>query len=418
MLGRTDDFWAHSRPVVLLITIANLLPLLGLFVFDWGITNLLVVYWLEGGVAVVVGFVKTGPARLVTLPLPDSRREPSIQIKRGSVTVSGLRFYARNGPLLMLLLATFGVWLATGLLAFYRSTSPFAYSTTTLPTVVTVASLLSLSHLITVQSYFNDQRYRRTPPTETAGPPLAYVFGIASLVLLLADLTDHPLNLSWLTSFPVVIVTGKTVLELLTRCRNRSRFEQISTDTDPFTVERSFRQRMSPKQLTAELPSVSRPNTWPQLTVRPTRLGIFAASPFVGLEHRVFGTWFGLLFAFTTVIVILGGSWSFALILGGIALVGLILCGLLILYPRNATLEYELYDDQLVCYDRWLQEPQWKLPYAEIERVSITRSRVGQRLGYSTVIIETNDGMSARLSYVSDWEEVITHLERITHIEV
>lgn len=418
MVSRTDDFWAYSRPVVVLIAIANLLPLLGLLAFGWDMIDLLVVYWLEGGVAIIVGFVKTGPARLVTLPLPDSQHKPSIQIKRGSINIGGLPFYARNGPLLVFLLAALGVWLVTGVLAFYRATSPFAYSTTTLPTVVTVAGLLAVSHLITIRPYFDERRYRRTTPPETAAPSLAYVFGVASLVVVLADLTDHPLNLSWLMSFPIAIVTGKIVLELLTRCRNRFRFEQISTDTDPFTLDRSFRQRISPKQLTAELPSVSRPDTWPQLTVQPTRLGIIVESPFVGLENRVFGTWFGLLFAFAIAIVILGGSWSFALILGGTAWGGLTLCGLAISYPRNATLEYEFYDDRLVCYDRWLQQPQWELPYAEIDQVSSTHSRVGQLVGYSTVSIGTSDGMPAKLPYLSDGEEVVARLGRIAHIEV
>lgn len=418
MVDRTDGFWAFNRSIVLLIAIVNLLPLLGLFAFNWDMTDLLMVYWLEGGVAVGVGFVKTGPARLVTLPLPDSRRELTMQIKRGSITVCGFPFYARNGPLLGFLMAALGVWLVTGLLAFYRSASPFSYSTTTLLSVVTVASFLCLLHLITARPYFDERRYRWTTPTATVGPPLAYVFGIASLVVMMADLTDHPLNLSWLASFPVAIAIGKTILELLTRCRNRARFEQISTDSDIFSFERSFRQQMSPKQLTAELPSVSRPETWPQLTVRPSRLGIIVTSPFVGLRHHAFGTWFGFLFVCATATVILGGSWSFALILGSIALGGLIVCGLVISYPQNATLEYEFYDDQLVCYDRWLQEPQWKLPYAEIEQVSITRSRIGHRLGYSTVSIETSDDMPAKLPYLSDGEEVVVRLERIVPIEV
>lgn len=418
MMSRSEDFWAYSRPIVIYIAIVNLLPLLGLFVFGWDVTDLLVVYWLEGGVALIVGFVETGPARLVTLPVPNSKRKPSIQTKRGSINISGIPFYVRNGPLLTLLLAAFGVWLVTGVLTFYRSTYPFEYSMTTLPTVGTVAGLLAVSHLITVRSYFDERRYRQVSPAETAAPPLAYVFGIASLILLLADLTDHPLNISWLTAYPVTIATGKVFLELLVRCRNRDRFEQISSDTDPFTIERSFRQRMSPKQLTTELHSISRPNTWPQLTVHPSRLGIITASPFVGLEHRVFGTWFGLLFAFATVIVILGGSWSFALTLGGIAFIGLTLCGLAISYPRNVTLNYEFYDDQLVCYDRWLQEPQWKLAYAEIEQISITQSRVGQFVGYSTVFIETSDGMPARLPYLPDDQEVVNHLKRISPVEI
>ncbi|WP_459890046.1 PH domain-containing protein [Halostagnicola bangensis] len=97
---------------------------------------------------------------------------------------------------------------------------------------------------------------------------------------------------------------------------------------------------------------------------------------------------------------------------------GLTLCGLAISYPRNATLEYEFYDDRLVCYDRWLQQPQWELPYAEIDQVSITHSRVGQLVGYSTVSIGTSDGMPAKLPYLSDGEEVVARLGRIAHIEV
>ncbi|MGQ3411211.1 hypothetical protein ACT4ML_02980 [Natrinema sp. LN54] len=81
--------------------------------------------------------------------------------------------------------------------------------------------------------------------------------------------------------------------------------------------------------------------------------------------------------------------------------------------PRHATLVYEFYDDQLVCYDFRLEEPVWRLAYEDMTAVSLERGLDARIGGYGRVVVETDDGPPARLSYLRDYETVSDRLERV-----
>lgn len=49
-------------------------------------------------------------------------------------------------------------------------------------------------------------------------------------------------------------------------------------------------------------------------------------------------------------------------------------------YLRFAPLEYRRYDDSLVAYDSWLDEPQWAAPLEEFRDVSVLTDRIADRL--------------------------------------
>ncbi|ELY90300.1 hypothetical protein C483_12348 [Natrialba hulunbeirensis JCM 10989] len=57
----------------------------------------------------------------------------------------------------------------------------------------------------------------------------------------------------------------------------------------------------------------------------------------------------------------------------------------------HAPLEYRRYDDRLVAYDTWVEEPQWQIPLHEIRDVSLVADRYPDRV-YDTRTLEAQMG--------------------------
>ncbi len=73
---------------------------------------------------------------------------------------------------------------------------------------------------------------------------------------------------------------------------------------------------------------------------------------------------------------------------------------------NRVPIEYRFYDDQLVCYDRWLGTAQWRLRYANVEQVRVVQTLTDRLGSTATLVIETTDDHPARIRSVRQYEAV------------
>lgn len=425
MARQTDGLWGYSRITVIFIVIANSLPFLGLLIFKWGVTELLMVYWLETGVATLIGIMKTIPAKLISIPLPDPRSKPLLKARRGTVSVGNrlITCYGRNVPLVVGRSIIFLLWIVLGLALFILA-SPLHYMTYgTVESVVIVASLLALTHVLTARSYFAEKRYNQVSALTAGGFSLQLVLGVFGLIAVLFTWHWSPygpiLNI-WPEALSYVIIVGKVGGELFLRCRNPDRFKRLDEDTDPFDFETSATDVLllrEPGIKVAELPRVERPDTWPRAIVYPSRRSIVRASPLLGTRESRDATPH-IFFAFTILFVVADVQVILPLATLSLAIVFAVAPVLLYTLPRHATLKYECYDNQLICHDYWLDEPVWDLSYDDIEAVSVERGIAARVGGYATVVLKTTDGEPAQLRFLRDYEDVVEYLEHSVRDDV
>ncbi|WP_226005221.1 hypothetical protein [Natrinema salinisoli] len=206
-------------------------------------------------------------------------------------------------------------------------------------------------------------------------------------------------------------------MTLLFRCHDRNRFEVTEHDVNPFEDQTGGGLDFQAVGVTATtLPRVERPTRQPQATVRHSIWRILGVSPILGLLiSRTGEAIFFLIFALFTLVVDV--QLILPLISFTTALVFAVVPVLVFILPRHATLVYEFYDEQLVCHDHWLEEPVWRLAYEDMTGVSLERGIDAWIGGYGTVVIETDDGPPARLSYLRDYDEVTDRLERVIERE-
>ncbi|SEQ97015.1 DUF6498-containing protein [Natrinema salaciae] len=413
-------FFAFPLRVVCAVMIANLLPLIGLAGFQWGLTELLVVYWAEAVIGTVVGMIQTFPTRLVDVPLPHPRSEPLLKVRHGALSVGPLTGYVRNASVIgaqsMFLFVFF-----SSALALFVPASPLYYSShETIETVVIVAGVLAGTHLLTAKVYFDEQRYERAPAKQAFQSWFRTGAGVTGLVVLLW-LRDGSGAGSVLAAWPVglsyILIVGKIAMTLFFRCRDRDRFELPEYDVSPFEDQSGGGDPFRTAGVTAvTLPRVERPATQPRATARPSIWRILGLSPILGLfMSRTGDAIVFLLFAIFTIVADV--PLVLTLIVLTIALVFAVVPVLVFTLPRHATLTYEFYGDQLVCYDHWLEEPVWQLASEDIRAVSHERGIDAWIGGYGTVVIETDDGPPARLSYLRDYDKVTDRLERVIETE-
>ncbi|AGB17676.1 hypothetical protein Halru_3110 [Halovivax ruber XH-70] len=392
----------------------NLFPLFGTGALGWGVNELIVLYWIEWFVVIAVGAVRAWPARLVTYPIPEQRREPSVRVRRGTLDIAGRSVLARNVPSIVAqLLGFLAFWTVTGA-ALLWSASPLSHPWWELHAgVVVTAGLLALGHGLLARAYFRTNQFERESPESAAAASSAYTVGILVLVGLVVSV-----SLSGSASDPAplavlyAIVGGKLALVALVHTR-RWRWFRRTTET-PIEYEQAFFAGLSRQGGLTEIgavPSVPHPGATPQTTVRPSISSIVAASPFRGLlgihaSLSVFvSTGFALLFVVDGRPIASTGSLTVGFLL-------VTLPALIVSLPRHGSLEYECYDDQLVCYDRWLGEPVWQLPYDTIESVSVDRGFAARIAGYGTVRVETLDDRLAELAYLREYRGVADAIQR------
>lgn len=417
MTDSEDDRWAFDRRTVGLVAVANLLPLLGLGYLEWGVIELLVVYWVEAFIGTLLGLAQMVPARLVRVPVTDPRREPVLQARHGTVSAGGLvSGYVRTLPIVVRTAIVFAVLWSVPAVALVAPGSPLYYaSSDTLASVAVVAGTLAGTHVLTTWHYVREQRYEDAGPVGGAGLATCLgVFGLAGVLLLTAEAS----LVSEIGALPVglayVTVGGKVALSLRFQCRQGGRFERLGGDADPFDVQTtttSVGPVRLPGSAIAELPRVEDTATAPQTTVRPSRSSVLRASPILGIGDSRVGEAPIVYLALATLFAVAGVDPVLTVLTAGLAGASAVLPALVIHLPRHASVAYGFHDDRLVCRDRWTSEPVWSLSYDDIESVDVERGIAGRVGDYGTVVVETADDRPARLRFLRRHGDVTKRLE-------
>ena len=383
----------------------------------WGLREILVVYWLEAAVVTPLAVLRVATARQVELPTAGERYSVALDGRYGSVSLWSIPVRPRNTRYAAGLTLFWLVWLGGGLFTLGQVTSPAVE-----PAIVGATAGLVPLHLVETRRVLAGGYESRTP-SECVHALTMNMFVVTTGVFLVAGDVQIP--------EPVVLaltaVSAKTALELSSRGYVWPRpTRQVEQDPSTFVPERSFAEAFSPfsraPRFVATPERVAAPETAPRAVVRPSLLGLVARMPSQGARTvhgaRALG---GLVAAFAIQvlwIVLSPGDWRVALLLMLAAVVvlgGIVtLSGLSRTVPRHGTVEFRFHGEQLVCHDRVADEPQWTLPYEDIESVTQCRRLTDRLVSTGTVRIETGDRASTELLAVRNPEPVCDALDTPT----
>jgi hypothetical protein len=384
--------WQRRR-VGSVAAVANLVPLVGVLTLGWDVYSLLVLYWIEGLVTVLLAAAKALFAERGSPGLPDIEPLHELREKRGGWRpVSRMpAVYPRNVPFAASILGFWTVAVLPASVLYWLTATPVIRPSLSL-LVGGVGLVITHLHEF-LSDYLAGQGYAEVSAQEILREPLQ--LGLVTLTLgLIASAGDRSGGLILLTGIVVVktttsvyrIVTAHTDLPVASVLDGAVDGSHAEPRPDIDTPDGPVRGRVS-------------------VDAAPVLLGSLPMVAF-GFAHRTtFAILIGLAFAALT-----GGSvW----LVVGIVFV-LVVAGARVgsYYLRYGTIEYRRYEEQLVAYDTALGAVQWTAP-VDSATFSI-RNAIPDRL-LDTGTLEVSgadpDDRDAQLGPVTDLDATIETLE-------
>jgi len=206
--------WLGSSawPAVVLLVAANLVPLGGVFFFDWDVRTILVMYWLENGIVGALNVV-----RILAAQRPDQSGRASAAAKAGLAaffTVHYGIFWVVHGVFVMVLTNR------GGLLGGFQT--PFDVVATDQQILLGALALL-VSHLASLLlNYFGRGEYRRASPASQMFLPYVRVFVLHFTIILGGFLV---IGLGQPAALVALLVLFKTVFDLGLHLLERKRYQ-------------------------------------------------------------------------------------------------------------------------------------------------------------------------------------------------
>lgn len=368
----------------------NLLPLVGVLVWEWNLAALLVLYGVEGVVTSIFAGVKMLFAERLPADEVGTANSPlpELRDKRGGVTVreGWPPVYPRNIPdALGVAGSLLFVWVIVGGLV----AADFLLSASAaLPATVLVSAFgLVVTRAVEFRrEYLGRGEYADVSPravAATAGRQLILFFFLLPLLAVLDE------SRAVGTVLLLVVVAVKTLADAYG-------FWVDHLDREPLgLLERLF----GIAETGDSPPAIDVPEGPPDERVQTDTSAVL----FTGLVPIALaflnrgGLFFVLLCAFSAFII---GVWALVPLVVVVGVIGSV--SLLTHYVRFGTLEYQRRGETLVCYDRWLDAPQWTCPVGEIRDPSVSR-RITSRLFGTTVVRFTDDeGERYRIGPLAD----------------
>lgn len=355
-MGRSIGL-AHGTRAVL----SNGVTLFGVAALGWPVSVLLVVYWLEAGVALLRGtcqalFARRNPEYAF---IPSAVPGDALTDKRGGVSVGPFPpIYPRNLK---------GVFAGLTVLIIFWPVGGGVVAMTVGPTVPVEPVLIAISgvvagHAVGLADYFFTERYADVSVRSALSGRYTLsvlVFGVGGVgALLIAAVPSVVLS---------VVVVGKLAGDLL--------FDRRETD-DNLTA---WDESSSP---------VETPDNAPTATFRPDRRTLFVRAAGFGVLYLLVPPYlFTVLGA--VVVGLFVGPLAGALAFGGAVVVTAV--GVAARTDiKLGHLEYRVYPDQIVAYDTLLGTPQWVVEHRTVESVTIESSVLDRvRPGTPTVVVST-----------------------------
>ncbi|KZN23536.1 hypothetical protein A4G99_11565 [Haladaptatus sp. R4] len=360
------------------VLVVNLFPLVGVFSFGWTATTVVALYWVEMGIVACWSIPKSLFARRVDVV--SSLRFPLLELleKRGGKSLwrGGPPAYVRNVPFAVMQVGILlFVWLAWGLFLLAQLDVGSALSPMVLWTVVIAGFGMAVGRGIEFRrEYLGEKRYAEISPRIAQQATARHM--VVFMMLLFVANTAGTRTASRFAV--VVIVTIKLLTELY-----RFRSEYVRPDSGGL-LGRFFSLD------TGDLPSsVSAPSGNPDERFRPDSRAVFTSCLVPGLSGLVSRA--GYLAILVTLLGMLVFGWV-GVAVGLVSIVPIVLGKTLSYYALRGTVEYRRYDDELVAYDYWLDEPQWRIGLDELDGSSIPRQVTSRLLGTGVIRLDWHDG--------------------------
>lgn len=347
--------------------LTNLVTVLGVAVFGWSAGALLIIYWIEAGVALVRGFFQGPFARREPEELtPEQQRVrgrlplASWENKRGGVSIGPLPpVYPRNmSAVSASIIVTLIFWPIAGGLVIATVGPELPIGTVLLAVVGVVAG-----HTVGLINYFRNNRYIEDTVNSAMSRRYAigvFVLGVGGVFAL--SRASPPSVLFLIIAIgkllaDLVIAKAEASNETLTRWDQESLEEQIP-GREPTAVFKANRRDMLLRAAGIAF----------LLILVPPYIFVGLAAVIVGLVSGV--------------------------VVGGVAFIIAIVVTMVIILGRTAVerghLEYHVYPDQIVAYDGLLDAAQWSVDQSKIEEVTVESSRLDRiRPGSQTVVVST-----------------------------
>ena len=384
--------WQRRR-VGSVAAVANIVPLVGVLALGWNVYSLLVLYWIEGLVTVLLAAAKALFAERGSPGLPDIEPLHELREKRGGWRpVSRLpAVYPRNVPFAASILGFWTVAVLPASVLYWVTAEPVIRPSLSL-LVGGVGLVITQLHEF-LSDYLVGQEYADVSAQEILREPLQ--LGLVTLTLgLLASAGDR--------SGGLVLLTGIVVVKTTT-----SVYRIVTDHTDlpvPSVLDGAFdgsHAEPRPDIDTPDGPVRGRVS----VDAAPVLLGGLPMVAF-GFAHRsTFAILVGLTFA------ALAGGWVWLVV--GLVFV-LVVAGARIgsYYLRYGTIEYRRYEKQLVAYDTALGAVQWTAP-VDSATFSIRNAVPDRLLDTGTLEISgaNPDDRDAQLGPVADLDATIETLE-------
>ena len=399
--------WTWRRTVAG-VAAANVLPLVGIVLLDWGLTHLLIVYWVEitvGGLRRTLEATFAGRHGAVEdWAAADSRwgwRVPfrTLREKRGGVRLHAALppTYPRSFPRVfdigrvvvgLSLFSGVGIWVATA------GQEVFVVS-------LLVAGVTTLAREgTTLADDLRSRDYEALVPHSILTPrSVLGVVALAVVVVWSVALAPSPTaSVGFVLASIYLVRVGFDVYSLLGR---GERFDPL----DPH--ETDFETAPDDERHPVAVPDVE-----PTTVFDTNRRAVWVSAVADGL--------LGILnprrFAAVAVAVCLGyvvNGVGWAAVAGVAVVVAFVGYTLLERDLRWGHVEYRVYENSVICYDGLLAEPQWRIDRTQISETASRSEPLGRLLGVSSVALERyDDAGTETLRYLDTADTFVAELAR------
>lgn len=384
------------RPELVAALLTNAAPVVGVTLLEWSLAAILLIYWFELGVMLVLAAVRALFAQLPPQHPSDGLVLGATRYKRGGLSIprTDTRIQVAHIPVLVVSIPAFGiVWFLTGGVGFAGlEAAGVTFSETNTAAGFAIIGVVLGRAIETLYGYFlsgrhhevNAQMALRTAvwPILTVG--MVLFFGGAGVAAGLP---------------PVALLGGVVGMKLLLDLAS------VYGDRLEAFDERTY---ISFGWATdaPEWPSIDEELAEPIDVVRPRPAGVLVGGAVRGVTSPVVALP-AIVGALAVLLWLASGDVMLLVVFGGVALASLAVFGVIGALDRAIrylTMEYRVGND-VIGYDRLLDEPQWRLPAWKVEAAD-TRETVADRLLDTETLVVARGDRTVRIPYVPDTESL------------
>lgn len=376
--------------------LSNAFSFLGVLLWNWDVTTLVSVYWLEIGIGLFWATLKAGFAERPADYSPEMFLFGAFRYRRGGVSIprTDLVWYLHNLPIVAIAGVGFGgAWIAVGLLAvgqmpgFQEVVQP---GSGTLYSVLAVGiSLFVGNGWKTMSTYVSGRRYRERNAQQVLQDALWPLWTLGTVIIVVAPtVTGEITALLFLASLLVV----KFAFDLVWTFYGTMLSFEEEFGGSLAVAETGTGLEWDPLPLEGARPADS---------IRPHRFGVLLGGVTNGVRSLA-GTLVGLFGGWVCFVLVMGAD---LVVLEWLA-IALALLGCLGVFDnvlRYWWTSYQISEtDGLVCYGARSAGPHWRLDLDRIESLERDSSIPDRLLGTTTLRIDmADDERTVRLPYLA-----------------